>query len=216
MRYVVIICLMLIGTVAVAGLEWKTTTQEVTVHPLQASATLEFGFTNTGDEPVTILELKPDCGCLLGKVDKQTIEPGESGTVRVTFDLQGRVGDQRKGIAVATDDHPDKPIKLYVSTTIPKVYAISPERLTWVGGQREPQSFSLVNVSKTPYRLEKAVSSQNGISIELKPMREGFEYELIVTPDPKLGKTLVPIIIYPEKPEGMDEVRTFTVYALVI
>jgi len=216
MRYFGIIGLMFVGTVAVAGLDWEMTAQEIIVHPLQASAVVRFGFSNSGSNAVSILDIKSDCGCLSGQVDKMTYEPGESGAVTATFDLQGRSGLHRKKLLVITDEYDSDPIPLIVSTTIPFVYNISPQRLTWVGGQRAPQSFSIINVTKTPFRIERAVSSKEGISVELKAVREGFEYELVVTPDADLEKTLAPIIIYPEKPEEMDAVRTYTIFAMVL
>lgn len=208
--------LLLVASAAVAGLDWQTTLQEIKVHPLQASAVVTFGFTNAGSNVVNILDITSDCGCISGNVENKTFAPGESGAVTVTFDIGNRTGLQSKKLLVMTDDKAALPVHLTVSTTIPKAYDVSPKRLTWVGEQLGSQSFTLINVAKTPFRIEKAVSSSEGISLELKPIREGFEYELVVTPDAKMGKGLAPIIIYPEKPEGIEKVRTYTVYAMVL
>jgi len=208
--------LLLVGSAVAAGLDWESTTQDIKVHPLQATAVVTFGFINAGSNAVTILDIKSDCGCLSGETAKVSCAPGESGFVKATFDLQGRTGQQRKMLLVITDEPEAHPVTLTVRTTIPAAYDISPQRLTWVGTQREPQSFTLINVTKTAFPIERAVSSNEGFSIELKPIREGFEYELVVKPDEKMEKTLAPIIIYPEQPEGMDAVRTYTVYATVL
>jgi len=208
--------LLLAGSAVAAGLDWESTTQDIKVHPLQATAVVTFGFINAGSNAVNILDVKSDCGCLSGQTDKMTYEPGESGAVKATFDLKGRTGPQRKQLLVITDESEALPVSLTVTTTIPAAYDISPQRLTWVGGQRGSQTFTLINVTKTPYRLEKAVSPQEGICVELKPIREGFEYALVVTPDAEMDKILAPITIYPEKPEEIDAVRTYTVYAMIL
>lgn len=201
---------------SLASLEFETTSKSFKCHPLQASETLEFNFTNTGSAPVTILELKPGCGCTSGKVDKKTYAPGEAGRIHLTFDLSKRLGAQRKGIAVLTDGSPKKGIPLYISTTIPKTYAPSVRRLTWASGEeRTPKSCILRSEHKNPFPLEKAVALREGIKVDLKPIRAGYEYELTVKPDPGLEGVLIPIKIHPQKPEGMGQVRLFTIYALV-
>jgi hypothetical protein len=177
-----------------AELMWNTTTQKIEVHPLQASETLFFDFTNTGDKPITIVELKPNCGCITGKVEKKTYAPGESGAVQVIFNLQGRLGAQLKGLTVITDEASAKRTKLHVNTTIPKTYSPSVQRIT---------------------SLAKAIPIREGLSVEIIPIRDGFEYDLIITPSSDLSRTIIPITIYPAKPDGLDAVRTYTVYALV-
>lgn len=209
--------LVLMGAqVALAELEWKATSQNITVHPLQTSTTVPFGFANSGEEPVTILNLKPSCGCITGKVAKKTYAPGEAGTVMVAFNLKGRLGAQHKGIAVVTDDQPSKPTHLYIDTNIPRTYESAIKRITWASGENhDPKTFRLINASKTSFPLEKVVPSRDGVTVELKSIHDGYEYDLVITPAVDLKSTLVPIVIYPEKPEDLDSIKTFTVYALV-
>lgn len=205
-----------VASTSLAALEWKTTTQKIEVHPLQVSAVVPFEFTNTGDKPVTITKLKPNCGCITGEVDKKTYDPGESGSVDVVFNLIGRQGTQHKGIAVTTDAQPTKPVQLYIDTVVPKSYTPSVKRIVWASGEdHAPKTIRLTNSSRSAFPLEKALPSTDGVAVELKMIRDGFEYDLVITPEAGLTRTLVPIIIHPAKPDGMDEVRTYTVYALV-
>lgn len=204
------------ANVSFAKLSWESTSKNFKCHPLQISETVAFNFTNTGLEPVTILELKPGCGCLSGKLDKKTYAPNESGTVHVTFNLEKRLGAQRKGITVKTDANPKKPTALYVNTTIAKTYVPSVKRLIWKPGEeRKSKSCRITNAHKDPFQLVKAVAAQDGIKAELSIIREGYEYELIINPSPDLKNTLIPIKIYPEVPAGLTTVRSFTVYALL-
>lgn len=198
-----------------AALEWSATARSVAVHPLQATAVAEFEFVNIGSESVAILDLIPLCSCIEGVADTKRYAPGETGVVKLVFDLQGRTGVQRKGLAVKTDDRPD-PVHLYLDVAIPASYTASVKRLVWeAGAERVTQSCRLVNGLKEALALERAEAQREGVRVELKPIRKGFEYELVVVPSPEFERGLVPIRIYPVKPEGVDAVRTFTIYALV-
>ncbi len=201
---------------ALAGLEWKATSKQVEVHPLQILASLSFGFTNTGDKPVSILNIQPECGCISGIADKTTVQPGESGVVEVRFNLRGRTGPQEKGVSVITDDPDASPTRLTLNTTIPVAYEISPRQRTWQKGEEHTSKSCIMNnVGKIPIRLVNAESPVEGVAVELKTIRVGFEYELVITPAAGHEKVFAPIVIHPEKPPGMDAVKSFTVYAAV-
>lgn len=214
--YVLLSLSAFVANITSAQLSWETTSTSFKVHPLQASETVGYRFSNSGSEPITIVGLKPGCGCISGKLDKKTYDPGESGVVHVTLNLEKRLGPQLKGIAVKTSDNPMKPTKLYVSTTVPKTYVPSVKRLVWAPDEeRVAKSCRIINAHKAPYRLVKAIPLREGLEVELKTIRENYEYELIVKPSSELKNILIPIAIHPAKPEGLDKVKTFTVYALV-
>ena len=199
-----------------AGLEWAATSKTISVHPLQVSETVLFSFKNTSDKVVTITGLKPSCGCISATTEKMIYAPGESGRIAVVFKLQGRTGTQHKGLAITTDEQPGKPIYLYVDTTIPSSYEPSVKRVIWGDGEaRTAKTIRLTNRSETAFPLKKAVPSRDGVSVELKPIRDGFEYDLIITPSADSTHAMVPIIIHPALPDGLESVRTFTVYALM-
>jgi len=43
---------------------------------------------NKGDKDLEILEVKPSCGCTAGKLTKQTIPPGDTAFLEITFDSE--------------------------------------------------------------------------------------------------------------------------------
>ncbi|MDA3832734.1 MAG: hypothetical protein PF495_05000 [Spirochaetales bacterium] len=77
--------------------------------------------------------------------------------------------------------------------------------------ERTAKSIRLTNMNKTPFPIEKALPAREGIRVELKTIREGFEYDLIITPDANLKAVSVPIVIHPEIPKGLDAVRKYTI-----
>ena len=50
--------------------------------------TVQYSITNTGDRPLVLTEVEPDCACSVAQWTKTPIAPGAKGTVNVTFDAE--------------------------------------------------------------------------------------------------------------------------------
>lgn len=61
-----------------------------------------FEFTNTGDAPLIITNVKSSCGCTIPKKPNGPIAPGESSTIEVKYDTK-RVGPIRRTITVLSN-----------------------------------------------------------------------------------------------------------------
>lgn len=61
---------------------------------------VSFRFKNTGDKPLIIRSVKPGCGCTAAEPPKEPIAPGAEGTIKATFDSEGREGRNSKDIFV--------------------------------------------------------------------------------------------------------------------
>lgn len=61
-----------------------------------------FEFTNTGDAPLIITNVKSSCGCTVPKKPEGPIAPGASSSIEVKYDTQ-RVGPIRKTITVTSN-----------------------------------------------------------------------------------------------------------------
>lgn len=71
-----------------------------------------FEFTNTGDAPLVIENVKSSCGCTVPEKPTEAIMPGANGTIKVKYDTN-RVGPIRKTITVYSNaDEPVKAIKI--------------------------------------------------------------------------------------------------------
>jgi len=71
-----------------------------------------FKFTNTGDAPLVIEEVKSTCGCTVPKKPTGPIAPGESSTIEVKYDTK-RVGPIRKTVSVYSNaSEPIKSLKI--------------------------------------------------------------------------------------------------------
>ena len=70
--------------------------------------TYSFHFTNTGDMPLIISDVRSSCGCTVGDYPRQPIEPGKSGAIKVTYDSKGHHGFQSRTLTVLTNTLPAK------------------------------------------------------------------------------------------------------------
>lgn len=71
-----------------------------------------FEFTNTGNAPLIITDVKSSCGCTVPKKPKGPVAPGESSTIEVKYDTN-RVGPIRKTVTVYSNaDEPIKALKI--------------------------------------------------------------------------------------------------------
>lgn len=74
--------------------EWK--------HPVTA----QYDITNTGDQPLVLTGVEPDCACTATQWTRTPIAPGEKGMVSVTFDAEA-LGHFNKWVAVSTNTDPE-------------------------------------------------------------------------------------------------------------
>jgi len=97
----------------VSTINWKTTNLELGKVKANEVKELSFTFTNTGDQPVTILEAKGSCGCTVVDFPKGEIKPGASATIKANF-KSAKVGMFRKDVKVKTTES-DEYTVLYFS-----------------------------------------------------------------------------------------------------
>jgi hypothetical protein len=63
-----------------------------------------FTLTNVGKSDLKIRQTQSNCDCVLAAYDKDTLKPGESVKLKVTFDSKGRRGRQYKNVAIFSND----------------------------------------------------------------------------------------------------------------
>lgn len=77
-----------------------------------------FVLTNVGTEKLVITKVRASCGCTAAAPDKKELEPGESTSVKVTFDSHGRKGVQKKYVYIFSNDPEQKQLRLEFTTKI--------------------------------------------------------------------------------------------------
>ena len=111
--------------------------------------TYRFEFTNTGDETLIIDQnLKTSCGCTAAEPDKYAYEPGERGTMGITFKPKGH-GRQAKTITVVSNAVNEPSITLVIRSDISQFVKVEPHILRFEDvekGQRHTKIVKLTSV----------------------------------------------------------------------
>ncbi|HEX7261957.1 MAG TPA: DUF1573 domain-containing protein [Luteolibacter sp.] len=188
MKFAIGIWLTLAAFATAAGLEFTEMLKEVNAAVDVSSVTTEFNFTNKGKKPVTITSAKPSCDCLKVQISggKLKYASGESGVIRITFDLGNSSGTVDKTMPIYLDADPeDKPsVVLTLRAHIPVLIDVEPKTVKWElgGGKLEPKTIQIRMAGDKPIRVTGIKPTSDAFAYELKMLEEGKKYDVIVTP----------------------------------
>jgi len=70
--------------------------------PQGIPVTTNFEFTNIGEEPLILAEVKPTCGCTIADYTKTPVKKGEKGIIKITYNAAA-VGSFTKAIIVTSN-----------------------------------------------------------------------------------------------------------------
>jgi hypothetical protein len=81
----------------------ETTHDFGTIDEKAGNAAFEFIFTNNSNRPINIVSVSASCGCTTPGWTKETITPGNKGSIKASFDPKGRPGFFSKTLTVNTN-----------------------------------------------------------------------------------------------------------------
>jgi len=163
-----------------AGLKFDTSTIELKATPSDEQLEAQFSFKNTGDSEVEVTDIDISCSCLKASTDQKVYAPGASGKLDVIFKLGSFTGYQKKALTVVTGKERKR---LEVGVQIPNVITITPEIAEWhIGEDPGPKSFKVLVEHPDPIRITEVDCKRDEFTHELKTIKEGREYEIILTP----------------------------------
>lgn len=147
----------------------------------------EFKFTNAGTKPIKITQADAGCSCLAVEVaaGKFTYAPGESGTLRATFEIGNFQGTVEKPILIWLEgDREDKPsANVTLRVHIPVIIALEPKTLKWEqGGPTEMKSMDIKMDYKKPIKIISVTTSNENFTAKMVTIEEGKHYKVEVTP----------------------------------
>ncbi len=158
---------------------------EINAQPDDEVVSAEFRFMVKGKEPVTITEYEAACNCLSAEISdggKLVWKPGQSGVIRGKFRMGTFKGTVDKHIILRIAGRP-RPIKLTVRVNIPVLFDLQPPTLFWeLDGNAGPQSFKIAVKRDKPIKIMEITGTNDQFEHELKTIRDGWEYEIVVTP----------------------------------
>ncbi len=131
-----------------------------------------FEFTNDGNEPLVLSNVRASCGCTTPTWTKTPIEPGQKGQITVTYNPNGRPGRFQKTITI-TSNATTPSVKLYIKGEVtPKVVKPVdkyPVKLGALGLNKKEINFGTImdDAATSIQSIEYANLSQEKITVAL-------------------------------------------------
>jgi hypothetical protein len=210
----VVLLLLCVVAPAFAQLKWDQPKQVFTPKPGEKTLTARYRFTNTGTSPVSIIDIRPSCGCTTATLAKKEYASGESGEIEAKLNFAGHVGHQEKWIYVTTNVAGSEPALLSLAVDIPPEVTIQPEFVMWrVGDPLEPKTMRVVIPDGIPTKLVAAQADNPTMQVRLREVHAGKEWEVKVTPTSTREAVKVVVTIRSDYPAGSPV--SYSAYARV-
>jgi hypothetical protein len=134
--------------------------------------THSFSFTNKGDQPLIIHNVRASCGCTSPEWTRQPVLPGKTGYVKATFDPRNRPGNFNKSVTVTTNGSDPTMILRITGKVLPKEKTIEDIYPRVMGDLRLTSShLSFTRIAPKEAKTE----SLDVINTSDKPLTIGFE-----------------------------------------
>lgn len=149
--------------------EFESTSFDFGIIEEGEEATHTFVFTNVGDAPVSLVDVRPSCGCTTPRWTREPVAPGATGNVTAIYHSEGRPGPFDKGITIHTDGEPEV-LQLRIRGDVSPVQlagerlgnlVVSTETVQFSGLRVGPPgvaSFRIQNAGSTPIRVDSVLS----------------------------------------------------------
>ncbi|MFP4527036.1 MAG: DUF1573 domain-containing protein [Candidatus Kapaibacterium sp.] len=171
--------------------------------PLKAKKILK----NVGDQTLIIHNVKPTCGCTTAPLDKDTLAPGESATLDITFNVSNYTDEVTKSIGVYANTSPQRAnimLKAFVVRPISYYPKIMSLRNMTVGEESSSQ-ITIRNRTEKPIKIMEIKTKPEGIKTSIKPgetLKPNIDYKLQIFHTPKEpGRLKGYIILKTDHPE---------------
>jgi hypothetical protein len=170
---------------------------------------------NPGPGPVTIREVKPDCGCTTVEFDPE-VPPGGRTRIALRMDTSGFSGSVAKHTRVFTDDPAQPMVVLTLQAEVWTPIALSKEYVVFKGpaGKTYSEAIDIRAGMEKPLELEPRAPDLAGkVEYALEEVEKGKHYRLLFTATPGSGDRFHGVLRlktnYPEKPEIEIRVRAW-------
>ena len=196
------------GTVHAAG--WADSLFPERSHnfgPVPRGAKVKHSFllTNRLGEAVTILNLRPSCGCTSGKASASMVNPGETAVIEAQMDTRNFLGIKSTilYVTLVTASGREAEVRLGVSSNILADIVLNPGSIdfgTVMKGHTSSQVLTIDRIGAPGWRFERMVSASRALSAQLVESRRNSKGDVSYT---------LTVSLKPEAPAGplRDEIR---------
>ena len=144
-----------------------------------------FVFTNAGKATLQILDVRPGCGCTTAGVWDKQVEPGKTGSIPLQFNSANFGGKVTKVATVTCNDASQSNIVLQITGTVWKPIDVAPTMAYFTlldeSPTNETKVIRITSNLDVPLTLSDLECTNQSFKAELKTVRPGKEFELLVT-----------------------------------
>jgi hypothetical protein len=170
-------------------IEFQSTTYDFGKIKQGEVARHDYFFTNTGNATLEIINVKPGCGCTTAGTWDKSVEPGKSGSIPLQFNSAGFGGSVSKSATVTCNDPAKTNVVLVLSGTVWRPVDITPAMAMFQidsdNQTNQTKVIKIVSNMDEPLNITEVTNSNKSFTTELKTIKEGKEFELVVTAKPE-------------------------------
>ena len=139
----------------------------------------EFKFTNTGQEVLKITKVGQCCG-VVTKLEKDEYAPGESGTLKVTYNAPVVTGPQMRQLVVHSNDKINPGVRLTIKAEVVAKIACNPDKLKLFFDEENAgcDKLTITSLDEKPFSITGIRSTGNCITAEFDPKVEAKKFVL--------------------------------------
>ncbi|MBI5382309.1 MAG: DUF1573 domain-containing protein [Opitutae bacterium] len=177
------VCILTLALNLRAELAWEARELRLTAAPGQSVVTGEYRYKNTGRTAVAITSVAPSCSCAQVEPAAVTVPPGSTGTLRLTYTIGGKTGQQTAKIAVQTSDAPEQPTALTLAVFIQEAVALQPRLVYWTrGGEAAEKSIEIVAAEPQRWQVVAVSCADPAFRVALAPPGAAGHPRVLVQP----------------------------------
>ena len=210
------------------------------IHEEDGRVSVEFSFKNEGMSPLVLSNVRASCGCTTPKWNKEPIEPGQTGSITVTYNPNGRPGRFQKTVTI-TSNAKESTTRVYIKgEVIPKQakpvnkYTVAVGELNMKdtrldlgtikkGGEAANGELEYTNLTQADHHVELATSSADNFMFsqvtlaDIKPNEVGKFVFMLETQVTKLyGPIEVNAYVVIDGKKVLDDAHKLTIKANIV
>jgi hypothetical protein len=144
----------------------------------------DFIFTNTGKALLEISNVQTSCGCTTAGAWSRQIQPGETGIIPIQFQTSSYGGAVVKTVTVTCNDPDHRASALQIKGTVWKPIDVIPQLAVFDLPSDTTTNVTkvlrIINNQEIPVTLSAPESDNPAFAAELKTIRPGVEFQLVI------------------------------------
>ncbi len=144
---------------------------------------------NVGTDTLKISDVKAACGCTAAMMTTQSIAPGDSGKLSITFNTQGYNGKATKQVYLTSNDTSQTKTTINFSINVLNILNMEPKFFSFDNSKIDStytKTITISNPSKEPIKILSVNSTLDQLKVELmkKQLMPGEQTQLQATYHP--------------------------------